>query len=90
MIERLLILLVGALGIGLYLPASRELILTRAEPILRPACQWATARELLGMGCSLSAYVAGRDGEAFLRRELDSWGKPHIAEVYLLSEEPGN
>lgn len=96
MIRNLMLLLVGALGVGLYLPDSRALILTRAEPLLRPVYQWTTERELLEMGRNLSTHVTGRDGASFQRRELDSWldseyperadrvdswGTPYVAEV---------
>lgn len=96
MIRTLIILLVGALGVGLYLPDSRALILARAEPLLEPVYQWTTERELLEMGRTLSSYVTGRNDGSFRRRDLDSWldseypqradrvdswGTPYVAEV---------
>ena len=70
---RLMVLLAVALGAVLYFPSSRELILARSEPILRPAYRWTTERELRGVAETLALHVANRDDERFLRRYLDAW-----------------
>jgi len=70
---RLLLLLLVVLGVGLYRPDSRAIILDYASPLATPALRWMTNQELGQIMDDLE--VVQGSGQAFPSRpeEFDAW-----------------
>ena len=69
---KIVLLLIAALGVGLYFPQSREAILDAASPLATPAYRWMTNQELQRIADDLERRVSASDFP--LRRgEFDAW-----------------
>jgi len=72
-VGRFLILLLILLGVGLYLPRTRETILTTARPLMAPVNRWMTNQELTRISEDLE-ILEGSEGALPIRRgEFDAW-----------------
>jgi hypothetical protein len=70
---KILVLLILALGAGLYFPSSRERILDYAEPLLMPALRWTTQQELERIAEDLEIEQGSRGMIPSGRGEFDPW-----------------
>jgi len=70
---RILLLLLVVLGIGLYRPDSRAVILDHASPLTNPALRWMTNQELRQIVDDLD--VVQGSGQTFPSRpeQFDAW-----------------
>ena len=70
---RILILLVVAFGLGLAYPASREIIVERAGPFMKPALTWVTVQQLNQIVDDLQFEEETRGRLPLGRGEFDQW-----------------
>ncbi|MEX0856106.1 MAG: hypothetical protein WD056_00925 [Gemmatimonadota bacterium] len=70
---RVMILLLLALGVGLYFQQSRAVIFDTAQPLLRPAYVWMTNQELRQIVSDLETHQESRGGLPTDRGEFDLW-----------------
>lgn len=91
---KLILLVIVALGVGLYFPESRAVLFEKGEPVLRPVLQWSAQREIEQIVSSLQdmenverrlperrEYV-GWLGETFTSDAArDPWGSPYGYEL---------
>lgn len=70
---RLFLLLLLALGAGLYFEQSRTAILEFASPAVQPALRWMTNQELQQIAGDLEEYVVSRGSLPARAGEFESW-----------------
>ena len=87
MIGRLLLILGLSLGVGLYLPDSRAIIIDWLEPVMQPGYRRMTRQELREIARDLDP-LGESDFNAWLQvtypqasSRVDSWGTPYSAEA---------
>lgn len=73
MVGRLLLLLGLVLGIGLYLPDSRAVMVNWVSPLLEPGRRWITNQELQQIATDFGIYLDARDLTPIRRGEFDQW-----------------
>lgn len=62
-----------ALGVGLYFPQSREVILERARPLLVPAYRWMTSQEMVQIVDDLEVLQGSAGALPVQAGEFDQW-----------------
>jgi hypothetical protein len=70
---RLILLILVALGAGLYFPESRSRLLEWAGPAIEPGYRWMTQQELNRIASDFEIYLSGRGVEQLGRSEFDTW-----------------
>ena len=73
MLGRLFLLLLVVLGIGLYLPDSRALLLEWGRPAIEPGYRWVTQQELNRIAADFEVHMSGRGVEPIGRGGFDAW-----------------
>ena len=73
MIGRLLLILGLSLGVGLYLPDSRAIIIDWLEPVLQPGYRWMTRQELREIARNLDTYLEGRGSDPLRESDFNAW-----------------
>ncbi len=70
---RILILLVLALGVGLYVPESRARILETAGPLANPAYRWMSHQQMNQIVDDLELRIQSGGSLPTARGEFDAW-----------------
>lgn len=70
---RFLLVLLIALGLGLYFPRSREVIVEWVSPLADPAYRWMTRQELDQIATDLELHLERRGRAPFRGDEFDVW-----------------
>lgn len=70
---RLFLLLLLALGVGLYFEQSRTAILEFASPAVQPALRWMTNQELKQIAGDLEEHVVSRGSLPARAGDFDRW-----------------
>lgn len=78
MLFRIFIILVIALGVGLWFPESRAVILDYASPVVNPYLQMATEGEMQDIADELKEYQRENFEELPSERDFDEWLEPRF------------
>jgi hypothetical protein len=70
---RIFLLLLVALGLGLYFPQSRARILETAAPLMNPAYRWMSHQEMNQIVEDLEIRLDSGDGLPTARGAFDAW-----------------
>lgn len=70
---RVLIFLVVALGVALYIPQSREVIVDHARPLANPAYRWMSHQQMNQIVEDLELHLSSGGRLPLARGEFDAW-----------------
>ena len=79
MIFRIFIVLLIALGVGLYFPESRAAILDFASPVVNPYLQMQTEGEMQDIADELKEYQRENFEQLPSERDFEGWMAPRFA-----------
>ncbi len=87
---KVFLLLLVALGVGLYVEDSRAAILNFVSPVVQPALNWMTNQELKQIVADLEVHSTSRGELPLGRGEFESWMQSRYRDDRYFTDAWGN